>query len=324
MIGAEEYWNLFKSNIVERFGKEPQLNGFLTELKMAFGWMLQNQHVEFVSQNGGMAALFARSIDSDNWSFGFLILPESEPSADTFWAMLCSKVTQLGGAKFTGPIQGTTYFPYRFVIETDGSPFFKGEYFGSAEEHHFMMKQMPAKVNYYRSGYRDSFDGIMAVSKPYYDEAVTKGFEVRTHAKVDEALFRYVFEMVGAIFGTNWNFKDMSAAEARSFYEHEFGLDQRMAVQTIYLKGELIGFCRYIENDDDTLICKTLGVLPAYQKLGLGNAAVYEMHRCAQDAGYTRMIYALIYDGNRVQQNMPKDDSIIFRKYASYEFDLNE
>jgi hypothetical protein len=36
------------------------------------------------------------------------------------------------------------------------------------------------------------------------------------------------------------------------------------------------------------------------------------------------MIYALIYDGNRVQQNMPKDDSIIFRKYASYEFDLNE
>jgi len=319
----QAFFQLFADNIKSRYSGEPHLNHFLTEMEMAFGWMMQNQQVKLFEAHTGSAALFASSVQSNTWSFGFLVLPENAGDATLFWKELVSEAKLLGADKLSGPVNGTTYFPYRLITETDKSPFFRGEYFSETAEHVFLTSQQPCEVNYYRSGYRNTFDGIMAVSKPYYDQAKTNGFQVKTHASVDEQLFQQVFGMVGEIFGGNWSFNTMSPEQAKAFYKHEFGVEQRMALQTLHLHDEMIGFCRYIENDEHTLICKTLGVLPKYQKLGLGNAAVYEMHRCAREAQYTRMIYALIYDGNRVQQNMPKDDSIIFRKYASYEFDLS-
>jgi hypothetical protein len=321
-MSREEFWVAYESRMRSQFNDQPHLETFLCEMKMAFAWMIQNQQVHLLESNGGLAAIFASSELDETWSFGFLLLPKDNSNRVPFWETLKHRTKEIGAKKLSGPIQGTTYFPYRFISESDGTAFFRGEYFSSVDEHDFLMVQKPSDVKYFRSGYRTTFDGIMHVSKPYYDGAVEKGFEVKTHSEVNENLFRSVFDMVGNIFGMNWNFNAMTADEVQAFYKSEFGVRQRMALQTLHLNGEMIGFCRYIENDSQTLICKTLGVLPKYQKLGLGNAAVYEMHRSAQEAGYNRMIYALIYDGNRVQQNMPKDDSIIFRKYAAYEYDL--
>ena len=41
-----------------------------------------------------------------------------------------------------------------------------------------------------------------------------------------------------------------------------------MFLHTIHLDSKLIGFCNYIENDVNTLIFKTIGILPNYQKMG--------------------------------------------------------
>lgn len=321
-MSREEFWTMYEGHMRTQHAAQPHLEVFIHEMKTAFAWMAKNQQVHLISEHGGLAALFAPNGSDEKCSFGFLVLPTAVDDRPKFWSSLKHTASELGAQKLTGPIQGTTYFPYRFISESDGSPFFRGEYFSTVDEHDFLMDQKPSDVKFFRSGYRTTFDGIMHVSKPYYDGAVEKGFEVKTQSEVNENLFRSVFDMVGNIFGMNWNFNAMSADEVQAFYKSEFGVKQRMALQTLHLNGEMIGFCRYIENDAETLICKTLGVLPQYQKLGLGNAAVYEMHRRAKEAGYNRMIYALIYDGNRVQQNMPKDDSIIFRKYAAYEYDL--
>ena len=94
-----------------------------------------------------------------------------------------------------------------------------------------------------------------------------------------------------------------------------------MLLHTVHMNQNLIGFCSYTENDENTLICKTIGILPEYQRMGIAPAVVYKMHADAIDSKYNKMIYALVMDDNRVK-NMPAPDVTTFRSYASYEFDL--
>jgi len=75
-----------------------------------------------------------------------------------------------------------------------------------------------------------------------------------------------------------------------------------------------------VENKQ-TLILKTICILPEYQGLGLGNALAYKIHLDAQKEGFKKVIYALIREDNKVK-NFPKDDTLIFRRYAAFEFKI--
>tara|TARA_A100001015_G_C14707223_1_gene600628 strand:- start:258 stop:539 length:282 start_codon:yes stop_codon:yes gene_type:complete len=88
---------------------------------------------------------------------------------------------------------------------------------------------------------------------------------------------------------------------------------------TIYKSKRLIGFARCIEENGETLIFKTVGLIPEYQKLGLGNAITYKVHVDAVKYEYKKIIYALIRSESRVN-NMPDPDITRFRTYSSYEF----
>jgi len=161
----------------------------------------------------------------------------------------------------------------------------------------------------------------MTMSKPYFDELSNKGLEFKLRSKIDQDLFRQILELVEIIFKHNWSFQHLSEDEFTKFYSSEILNPSKMMLHTLHFQGNLIGFCRYIENDDKTIICKTLGILPEYQKMGVGAAAVYQIHAEAKNHGYSKIIYALVSDLNRVK-NLPQGDEIIFRKYASYEFNL--
>ena len=314
------FFEHFSSMLTKRYSNEVHLSSFLSELELAFHWMTSNCDCEFLTTAGGCVVLFVER-QSSSMKFGFFVIPAKQTEADELWASLISKAKSKGIQKLSGPIQGNTFFPYRFISKTDGSPFFKGEYFSDGRDHEFMMSQFPASVNEYVTGRRDYFDGIMEVSKPYFDKAVDQGLEIRKYSEVDVPLFKEVFELVGKIFGDNWSFSHLTEAELMAVYQNEFGAKSKLVLHTYHLEGKMIGFCRFIEENDETLICKTLGVLPEYQKLGLGNAAVYEFHKDAKELGYSKMYYALIFVKNRVKQNMPKDDAEFFRHYASYEFE---
>lgn len=304
-----------------RFDEQPHWRSFLQEMEMAYHWSDANFEVIPI-QVGDAGLCLLHQAGTQIMSFGFVVLSSEIEQNQQLWREVKTEAVSLGSTQLKGPIQGTTYFPYRFVSESDGCSFFKGEYFSKLDEHDFMMVQLPKDVLYYRSGYRDHFDGIMSVSKPYYDQAVAEGLEIRLHQSVDRALFQDLVGLIDQIFGGNWSFQRLSPAALEQIFRQEFGKKQKMALHSFWFEEKMIGFCRYIQNDDDTIICKTLGLLPEYQKRGWGNASVYQMHADAKANEVKRMIYALIYDGNRVQQHMPKDDSIIFRKYASYVFEL--
>ena len=61
--------------------------------------------------------------------------------------------------------------------------------------------------------------------------------------------------------------------------------------------------------------------MPPYQGLGLGNALAYKIHFDAKNEGFKKIIYALIRDGNNIK-NFPKEEAVIFRHYAAFEFQI--
>jgi hypothetical protein len=320
-VNKDAYWKAYEAYIMERFTGQSHLAAFILEMQTAFYW--SSEATDMVALRvgpSGVCLMFDAT--SQQCSFGFMMLSADGVSDQQLWEEALTFAKERGSIQLKGPIQGTTYFPYRFVMETDESSFFKGEYFSAPTDHAFMMEQSPDEVQYYRSGYRDYFDGIMKVSEPYYDQALGEGVVIKLHRSVDRDLFHSLAHLIDQIFGGNWSFQKLSPAALEQMFQQEFGTEQKMALHTFWYQGQMIGFCRYIQNDEDTIICKTLGLLSEYQKRGWGNASVYQMHADAKENEVRRMIYALIYDGNRVQQNMPKDDSIIFRRYASYSFQL--
>lgn len=316
---SEGLMKSFNAQLRNRFPEASHLSELMASMDMAA--QLAQRHPiskQFVLEDAGIRV----QIDGEVATFGFVHWPGEMEVVAQLWDRVVAWSKAQGAVRLCGPIQGSTFFPYRFVVESDGSDFFPGEFPSLIADHECMMSLNPDKVHYYRSGYRDRFDRIMKVSEPYFDKAKLEGLKITTHGHVSDELFEQVLPLVPVIFGENWGFSALDASAVVKLLEVGEPANDGMKLQCIWLDETLIGFCRYVEHNDHTLVCKTLGLMPAYQKRGFGNAVVYEMHRAATNAGYTRMIYALIYDHNRVQQNMPKDDSIIFRRYASYEFNI--
>ena len=315
------YYKHFEDTIRYRFLKEEHLNHFLKEMKAAFRWTVQNFTHYPIYHDDGCALVFHSEKETQTGYFGFIIFPKDLKIRNEFWATITSAANEIGAKYLIGPIQGSTFFPYRYVSESDGSAFFKGEFFSHYSEHDFLVSKKPESILTYQSGYRTRFDKIMTMSKPYFDELSNKGLEFKLRSKIDQDLFRQIFELVEIIFKHNWSFQHLSEDEFTKFYSGEILNRSKLMLHTLHFQGNLIGFCRYIENDDKTIICKTLGILPEYQKMGVGAAAVYQIHAEAKNHGYSKIIYALVSDLNRVK-NLPQGDEIIFRKYASYEFNL--
>lgn len=311
----------FEAGIQKRFSAKKQLKFFLHQMRLSFAFAQNSFKLKAIEEADGSLILQLSNEKSQEAQFGYVQWPEKKENIKQLWEKTLSFCRENGINKIKGPIQAATYFPYHVIVKTEGQEFFKGEFFSRPEEHECYMDFEPSTVNYYRSAYRDHFDGIMNVSKPYYDDLMKKGLSYIAHQKVDRALFGELLKLVNEIFGANWSFTHLSPEAFEQIFAEEAAQGKRLSLHEIKLSDALIGFIRYIENDKDTLICKTMGLKPSFQKMGIGNASVYEMHRQALAAGYSKMIYALVYTGNRVQ-NMPDDDAIIFRHYASYEFEL--
>lgn len=300
--------------------RETHLSTFLKEIYKAFYFTVSQYEITLFHYPTHGAVVFHEP-NSEKAQVGFLHFSGEEEKDQSLWNEVVTYLKDKSIKKLVGPIQGATYFPYRFLVESDGSPFFTGEYFSSVEDHEFMLAQNPSKVLYFKSAYRTEYENIIKISEPYYEKLTKQGLRLESHQEVSQELFHKVFELVLKVFGQNWNFQSLSEKKFQNIYQDEMKNTARLKMHTLYFKDKLIGFIRYVEDSPNTLICKTIGILPEYQKMGIGNAAVAQMHWDALKHNYTKMIYALVYDGNRVK-DMPQDDAIIFRKYASYEFTL--
>ena len=124
-----------------------------------------------------------------------------------------------------------------------------------------------------------------------------------------------------AVFHESWGYTELNEKEFMHLYSSKKMSEHLNSLYLLYKGTEIIGFCSTSRQDEHTLICKTICLLPRYQGLGLGNALAYQVHVDAEKAGFQKIIYALIREGNSIQ-NFPKEDAVIFRRYAGFEFSI--
>lgn len=317
----KEYMDLWFAAMSKLYGKKVGWPYFNTEMQMAAHWTLKNLENVPITENG-FGLLLSRKPGSPKAQFGFALFPSDGQEAKLLWEKALVKAKSLGINELSGPLQGSTFFPYRFISSTNGMDYFPGEYMSEPWMHEFMISQSPKSVIEYRSGYRDDFSGVMEVSKPYYDELIKKGLSYHLHTTISRDDLMQVFQVVEQVFKSNWSFEGMSDSEFEAIYTKETKDPARLGLLSILWENKTIGFVRFLDASPEISVCKTMAILPEFQKMGIGNATAYYMHKLALDLDYKQMIYALAAHSNRVK-NMPQHDAKIFRSYAAYEFDLS-
>ena len=253
----------------------------------------------------------------DGHAFGFFELKSKDENLQqNQWNNIKKKYS----GQLYGPINGSSFLPYKFISKSDQSPIFEGEWDSTRETIEFMRSMKPKKIIKYRSAYRTSFDEVINVSRPFLSQWVKKGFILETIEldSIDNII--NLHNLVDDIFCSNWGYESMDQNQFSSWINSM--KNRKNGSSLLYwvkIGKEKVGFAYLFEMPDKTIIFKTLGVLPKFQQQGLGNALACELHLLAKQREAKKCIYAMVQIENRVNR-MPDPDISIMREYESYIF----
>lgn len=231
-----------------------------------------------------------------------------------------------GCAQAIGPMDGSTWGNYRFVTGgTDDPPFFLEPSHPRAWPAHFEAAGF-APLARYHSTITDDLDG----PDPKADRAEVRleasgcviraldssrlGEEIRSIHRVSLAAFQQAF-LYQPI-----SFEAFAAAQAKLA-----PLLRPELVRMAERNDELVGFVFAIPDvlqaqrglASDTVIIKTLAVLPGRAQAGLGVVLVRQLHRTARELGYSHVIHALMHEANS-SQNICCASSRLLREYTLF------
>ena len=313
----------------KNYGKGNNFDLFLSDFIKSFSFCANNENVLFHSfagyVGGKMQAHIALIIDKrlplGEAFFGFLEIPEEISVFKEIWETLTKKAQGLGISILKGPVNGSVWHQYRCIKETDGSPFFKSELPSMPYYYSFLSSNEPSLEVQYYSAYREKFDTTMQMIQTGYEKFTSLGFSIKEVKSITAEDLQAIAALSKTIFRKNWGYTELTGKEFLQLYSSE-KLDAHLnKLYLLYKDKDIIGYCSTVKEDNNTIICKTIGLLPQYQGLGLGNALAYKVHLDAKKKGIRKIIYALIREGNQVK-NFPKDDAVIFRRYTAFEFKI--
>lgn len=68
----------------------------------------------------------------------------------------------------------------------------------------------------------------------------------------------------------------------------------------------------------ETLILKTIAVIPEYEDLGLGNVLLSKIAKTAKNKNFKNWIFAFMYSNNTSQKMAKRNKTDVIREYALY------
>jgi GNAT superfamily N-acetyltransferase len=238
----------------------------------------------------------------------------------------CDRLAANGCAIAIGPMDGTTWRRYRFVVERGPEPAFFLEPDNPDDwPQHWSSAGFSSLADYF-SAANDNLE----VEDPRTAEASSrladKGIAIRPFdpGRADDEL-RRIFALSLAAFSRNFLYTPISEAEF---------LAQNNAVLP-FVRPELILLA---EKDDalaglvfalpdalqarrgatvDTSILKTLAVHPSWLGMGLGGVLTDLVHRSARQLGFRRVIHALIHQTN-LSGKISGRYARVIRRYALF------
>lgn len=233
----------------------------------------------------------------------------------------CDMLRARGATMAVGPMDGSTWRHYRLVTWRGDEPPFLLEPDNPPDwPRHFERAGFGVLAGYHSS----CCDSIDAIEPDYAtkERMLAAGFRLRAFdvAHLDAELHA-MWEVASDAFARNLLYAPISEREFRQIYGHATAIappelttiverDRRMA-------GFVFSYPDTLRVPADTVVIKTAGVVAALQRHGIGQFLFDAALAAVRDAGYRRVIYALMRDGN-VSTHFGRETRRLIRRYALY------
>ncbi|KND49186.1 MAG: hypothetical protein AB203_02200 [Parcubacteria bacterium C7867-008] len=320
----------FFALLTKKYIQHENFEYFLKDSEIAYTFCTQSTSITFIPiaafEDGICVAHIALILDSrlpkGEAFFGFLEVPNDASCFDKLWDALLRESQHHGITTLKGPVNGSIWHQYRCIEETDGSEFFTAEPITETYYYHLLTEKRPSSEIQYFSAYRTRYSMILTLlGAASYTRLSLTGFSIKEATEVSIEEMRTIADISKKTFHSNWGYTELTEQEFLQLYSPQ-KLNAHLNSLYLLYKGEaIIGFLSTAKENDSTLICKTICIVPEYQGQGLGNALAYKLHQDAENNGITKIVYALIREGNAIKK-FPKEHAVIFRKYAAFEFTL--
>ena len=227
------------------------------------------------------------------------------------------RLREAGCTKAIGPIDGNTWSKHRAVIESDGrAPF-------------MLEPSTPPKI---ARGFQDMGYSILAQyssSSIPLDQDDTQFSKIATRVNKVGVGIRHlnladltnelqnIFQLSLKTFTENFLYTPITEDEFLAMYQP---LAPHLTPESAFIAerdGKAVGFV-FGYQQDDTMIVKTLAVLPERILAGLGTLLVHQIQQSAKDRGCTTAIHALQREDNQSLRISKRFSATVFRRYALF------
>ena len=237
-----------------------------------------------------------------------------------------------GITKVVAPMNRNTWKQYRTLKSSTGEPNFLMENVSPKE-----FNEIFEEAGFVETGTYTSTKG--EISKYYNEEVLDEieqmiareGITIR-HLNKDTGVedLREIYNVSVQSFARNPFYTPISEKDYMEQYTNYLDKVDEELILIAEKEGKEVGFLFAIPNliemqtkgKINTLILKTIAVLPEYEDLGLGNVMTRRIARLALDKGYKDWIFAFMYKENTSQKLAERNGTSVIREYALYGKDL--
>lgn len=254
----------------------------------------------------------------------------TETAADVLLKFACQQLQENGCTLAVGPMDGNTWRDYRFVTEAGTEPFF------------FLEPNNPPEwpTQFHRHGFKE-FARYFSALTDHLTLASTRlgrvrmrmvqqGVSIRSCSKDhfhDDLL--QIHTVAQTVFRDHVFYQAMSEAEFVQQYETLRSFVPLDLVLLAEQEGRVVGF-GFAAPDMlqakrgepiDTVVIKTLGVLPDREFAGLGQLLLEQLQQQAATLGFRRAIHGLVLEAGHLQK-ISQRYAVPFRRYTLFAKEL--
>jgi L-amino acid N-acyltransferase YncA len=233
----------------------------------------------------------------------------------------CTALRESGCVRVVGPMDGNTWRSYRLVSEMGPEAPYLLELRNPLEWNtHFLETGFGVLATYHSTlGIRPEPDPRM----PRLRERFAAN-RITTRAAIPanlESELNAIYDLALESFSQNFLYTPISKEGFLELYRPTLAKLPPGFTRIAEHDGRAVGFAfavpDMLRTQMDTLILKTVGIRKARVYAGLGALMADEMHDLARQAGMSRVIHALIHDGNVSSKTSAKTGSVM-RRYTLY------
>jgi GNAT superfamily N-acetyltransferase len=238
----------------------------------------------------------------------------------------CRTLAREGCTVAVGPMDGSTWHGYRFVVERGSEPAFFLEPDTPATWPAHWVEQGFSPVATYTSAIADRLDIEPRAIPRACQRIAAAGISIRPLdvTRADEEL-RKLFGLSQLSFRRNFLYSPIAYDQFRQLYASLLLHVRPELVLMAERHDVLLGFVLAVPDllqaqrgaSIDTVIVKTIAVHPGVAGIGLGGVLVALVHRRAHELGLRRAIHALMHDDN-VSRGISDRFARPFRRYALF------